>query len=83
MREYERSSKAILMTLFARGEKPALRLYKMNTSDNTTKGEFSHRFGVQKATVEFEYLMGYYEWPCMTPNSIIAFMETNEYKMYD
>jgi hypothetical protein len=82
MREYEDSSKAILMTLFARGEKPALRLYKMNTSDNTTKGEFSHRFGIQKAAIEFEYLMGYYEWPCMTPNNIIAFMESNEYKLY-
>ena len=68
------SSQAFLLQKSAT-ETAALQLYKMSTSNGKVRGKYAHKYGVAKMKVDFEYMMGHYTYPCMTPESILNFLE--------
>ena len=68
---YEQESQSILKRS---SDQAAMQLYKMNTENNALTGRFGHRYGIKQFKKEFEYKMGYYEWPCMTPTAILHFL---------
>jgi len=80
MTRYELESKIFLKTQFASGDAAALQLYKMSTVNKKTKGEFAHKYGVERFKTNFEYHMGYYTWSCMTPDALLSFLE--QYKFF-
>jgi hypothetical protein len=73
MKRYEEESRRFLRNQSAR-DTAAMHLYKTSSSDQSMRGHYAHRFGLKKNPVNFEYKMAYYEWACMTPNSILQFM---------
>ena len=75
MDRYERESQAFLFRKSAT-DTAALQLYKMSTADGRLRGKYGHKYGVANKKVEFEYLMGYYTYTCMTPESILKFLES-------
>lgn len=84
MTRYERESEKILKAR-ASTSKEAMQLLKMNVGP---KGEFSHGHGLvnlskrnPKSVNEFDYRMGYFEWPSMTPDAIITFLEQQRKNM--
>ena len=84
MRRYEKESGERLLKKAAgyegvSGEVAAIQLYKMGV--HTAKGEpskYSHKTGYRKYGQEFDYIMGYYEWPCMTPHAILLFLREHD-----
>ncbi len=76
MKRYEKESQRFLRTQSAI-DTAAMHLYKTSSSDQSMRGDYAHRFGLKKYPINFEYRMAYYEWACMTPNSIIQFMENH------
>jgi hypothetical protein len=77
MDRYERESRALLFEKSAT-DTAAMQLYKMSTVDGRLRGKYAHKYGVAKKKVDFEYLMGHYTYPCMTPESILKFIESRE-----
>lgn len=76
MKRYEEESQRFLRKQSAI-DTAAMHLYKASSSDHSMRGHYAHRFGLKKYPTNFEYKMAYYEWACMTPNSIIQFMENH------
>jgi hypothetical protein len=74
MQRYERESQAFLFRKSAT-DTAAMQLYKMSTSDGRLRGKYAHKYGVSKKKVDFEYLMGHYTYSCMTPESVLKFIE--------
>lgn len=58
------------------GDTAALQLYKMGLD---AKRKYSHATGYKKYGKEFDYYMGYYEWPCMKPGAIYDFLMSNNF----
>ena len=81
MSRYEAESKQILFEKMA-DDTAAMQLYKMCTDNGSLKGHFSHAYGIEKTKNEFEYRMGYYEWPSMIPESILELIDTNREKIF-
>ena len=79
---YEQESCRILKQK-CRHDNAAIQLYKMNTADNQLKGRFGHGYGLSHTKKEFEYKMGYYEWSCMTPGSILEFLDKRRYLIFN
>lgn len=84
MRRYERESGALLLQKYAgydgvSGESAAKQLYKMGieTVDGRRK-KYSHTVGYKTHKKEFDYIMGYYEYPCMTPGAILKFLREHD-----
>lgn len=80
MQRYEDESKQSLLSKYAGrdkvpGEISALQLYKMGLQNR----KYSHANGIEKHGKEFDYYMGYYEWSCMTPRSILQFLNKNRF----
>ena len=80
-KRYEKESKAFLMQR-AGTEKAAIQLYKLSTLKNSLSGKFGHHYGVARTKKLFEYKMGYYEWACMTPGSILQFLNTKKHYIF-
>lgn len=77
MQRYEDESRKLLLKKSAgydgvSGDTAAMQLYKMGLDPKTRK--YSHAAGYQKHDKEFDYYMGYYEWPCMKPGAIYDFL---------
>ena len=81
-RRYEQESCCILKQKCTH-DKAAIQLYKMNTADKKLNGQFGHGYGMALTKKEFEYKMGYYEWPCMTPESILAFLDKRRHLIFN
>ena len=85
MARYERESENTLKARAATS-KEAMQLLKMNIGP---KGEFSHKCGLvylskqnAKSVNEFDYRMGYFEWPSMTPDNILTFLDKQRQNMF-
>ena len=74
MRRYEEESRQFLRNRSAT-DIAGMHLYKTSSSNQSMRGHYAHRFGLKKYPTNFEYKMAYYEWACMTPKSILQFME--------
>jgi len=48
----------------------AMQLYKLSTKDGSVKGEYAHKYGIERSKANFDYRMGYFEWDTMTPRAI-------------
>ncbi len=57
----------------------ALQLYRSSSETRTIDSEYSHRYGVERYGKSFDYLMGHYTWPSMTPGSILEFMDDHRF----
>ena len=82
MQRYEDESEKLLLKKSAgydgvSGDTAAMQLYKMGLDLNTRK--YSHITGYRKYGKEFDYYMGYYEWPCMKPGAIHDFLMKHKY----
>tara|TARA_B110000008_G_C16978824_1_gene567424 strand:+ start:7049 stop:8458 length:1410 start_codon:yes stop_codon:yes gene_type:complete len=84
MERYERESERFLKANVA--DKAAMQLLKLNMGP---KGTFGHFHGVKNLTkvkkdggIAFDYRMGYFEWRCMTPESILSHLEEFKEHMY-
>ena len=79
MRRYERESGQILLHKMAgkdgAGEVTAAKqLYKMGFGKRNGRRGYSHVTAYKRYKKEFDYQMGYFEWPCMTPTAILQFL---------
>lgn len=79
MRRYERESGQILLRKMAGTDGPdqvsaAKQLYKMGFGKLNGRRVYSHVNAYKKYKNEFDYIMGYFEWPCMTPQGILQFL---------
>lgn len=74
MARYEQESKTLLFRK-SKTDVGALQLYKMSTSNGKVRGKYAHKYGIKKLKVDFEYLMGHFTYPCMTPESILKFLD--------
>lgn len=85
MQRYERESEIILKRNIAQ-TKVAMQLYKMNLGPDKTFGHAHGLLNLAKTNVkqvgEFDYRMGYFEWPCMTPTSVLAFLDSHKHYLY-
>lgn len=86
MRRYEKESGELLLKKAAgyegvSGEIAAMQLYKMCVHKEK-RSKYSHKNGYRKYGKEFDYIMGYYEWPCMTPQSVLEFLKENDITRY-
>ena len=79
MTRYELESKIFLKQQFASNDTAALQLYKMSTSNGKISGKYAHKHGIARFKTNFEYHMGYYTWECMTPTSILDFLNKNKF----
>ena len=75
MQRYEQESKQMLKR-WSVNDTAAMQLYKMSTCNQKIRGHYSHSHGLNHRPKIFDYLMGYYEWPSMTPQAIIQFINT-------
>jgi len=81
MQRYEDECRGLLLKKSAgydgvSGDTAALQLYKMGLD---AKRKYSHVTGYRKYGREFDYYMGYYEWPCMTPGAIQDFIMKHKF----
>lgn len=82
MRRYEDECRDLLLKKSVgydgvSGDTAALQLYSMGFDKKTRK--YSHATGYREYGKEFDYYMGYYEWPCMTPGAIYDFIMTHKF----
>tara|TARA_B110000977_G_scaffold8842_1_gene11704 strand:+ start:7981 stop:9180 length:1200 start_codon:yes stop_codon:yes gene_type:complete len=75
MQRYEQESKKMLKK-WAVKDTAAMQLYKMSTCNQKIRGHYSHSHGLNHRPKTFDYLMGYYEWSSMTPQSVLQFINT-------
>ena len=72
LQRYEAEARKVL---FTKNSPAAKQLYKMSTVKKTLSSTYSHKYGIQRTGIEFDYRMGYYEWSTMTPSSVLRFLE--------
>lgn len=81
MKRYEDECRDLLLKKSAgydgvSGDTAALQLYSMGYDKQTRR--YSHATGCRNYDKEFDYYMGYYEWPCMTPGAIHEFLMNHQ-----
>ena len=81
-RRYEEESGRVLKRDCAYS-KAAIQLYKINTADKKMNGLFGHGYGMAHTKKEYEYKMGWQQWDCMTPESILAFLNKRRHFIFN
>ena len=78
MQRYELDCKEILKRKMEAGEQAARQLYKMCTERGDTHTTFGHRYALQR-NKDFDYILGYYTYSSMTPDTILQFLRANKF----
>lgn len=78
MQRYQEHSERFLRHR-AGTEVAAMQLYKLCTEGRKINSSFGHHHGLRRCRDRFEYVMGYYTWECMTPESILTFLELHKF----
>lgn len=78
---YEKESARILKNDCAHSQ-AAIQLYKINTAEKKLTGRFGHGYGMAHTKKEYEYKMGWRQWDCMTPQSILMFLNERRHLIF-
>lgn len=78
MQRYEDECRTVLKQK-ARSDTAAMQIYRMSTKGGKLTGAYEHRYGLAKYQNKFEYHMGYYTWPSMTPQAILNFLDEHKF----